>query len=64
MSFVADVCGDDSEEDSPPKHAHAFGNVGRLRRQMHQEQVVALRQFHDEVSAQNFPYDSTKCKDA
>ena len=62
MSFVGDVCGDDSEEDSPPKHAHAFGNVGRLRRQMHQERVAALRQFHDEVSAQNFPYDSTNVK--
>lgn len=62
MSFVADVCGDDSEEDSPPKHAHAFGNVGRLRRQMHQERVLALRQFHDEVSAQNFPYDSKNVK--
>ncbi len=30
MSFVADVCGEASEEDRPPKHAHAFGNVGRL----------------------------------
>ena len=25
MSFVADICGEASEEDTPPKHAHAFG---------------------------------------
>jgi len=62
MSFVADVCGDVSEEDSPPKHAHAFGNVGRLRRQMHDERVAALRQFHEEVAAQNFPYAQTSIK--
>lgn len=59
MSFVADVCGDVSEEDNPPKHAHAFGDVGRLRRQMHAERVTALRQFHDEVTAGKFPYGST-----
>ena len=27
MSFVADVCGEASEEGKPPKHAHAFGKV-------------------------------------
>ena len=30
MSFAADICGEASEEDTPPKHAHAFGNVGRF----------------------------------
>ena len=29
MSFVADICGEASEEEKPPKHAHAFGDVGR-----------------------------------
>jgi len=59
MSFVADVCGEASEEDKPPKHAHAFGNVGRLHRQIHEERVAALKTFHDEVVAENFPYPET-----
>ena len=56
MSFVADVCGEDSEEDTPPKHAYAFGNLARLQKQMYEERVVALKAFHDEVVADNFPY--------
>ena len=59
MSFVADVCGEASEEDKPPKHAHAFGDVGRLHKQIHTERVAALGEFHREVHAQNFPYAST-----
>ena len=59
MSFVADICGEDSEEDKPPKHAHAFGNLRRLHEQMYEERVEALKAFHDEVSAQNFPYPQT-----
>lgn len=59
MSFVADVCGEASEEDKPPKHAYAFGQVGRLQRQIHDERVTALKAFHDEVSARNFPYAET-----
>ncbi|MEM7285655.1 MAG: 3-methyl-2-oxobutanoate hydroxymethyltransferase [Actinomycetota bacterium] len=56
MSFVADICGEDSEEASPPKHAHAFGNLARLHEQMYQERVAALREFHEESVAGNFPY--------
>ncbi len=59
MSFVADVCGETSEEDKPPKHAHAFGNVGRLHKQIHKERVAALGKFHKEVIAGNFPYKQT-----
>jgi 3-methyl-2-oxobutanoate hydroxymethyltransferase len=59
FSFVADVCGEPSEEANPPKHAHAFGNVGRLHEQVHAERVEALTAFHQETSAGNFPYDST-----
>ena len=59
MSFVADICGEASEEDKPPKHAHAFGNVGRLHKQIHEERVEALGQFHSEVVAGNFPYQQT-----
>ena len=59
MSFVADVCGEESEEDKPPKHAHAFGNVGRLLKQIHKERVEALSKFRNEVVAGNFPYKDT-----
>jgi len=59
MSFVADICGEPSEEDTSPKHAHAFGNVGRLHKQIHQERVAALGAFHREVVAGNFPYAQT-----
>ena len=59
MSFVADVCGEASEEGKPPKHAHAFGNVGRLHKQVAEERVTALKAFHNEVAAQNFPYPET-----
>ena len=56
MSFVADICGETSEEDTLPKHAHAFGNVGRLQREIHNERVAALSEFQHEVTAGNFPY--------
>jgi 3-methyl-2-oxobutanoate hydroxymethyltransferase len=59
MSFVADICGEDSEEEKPPKHAHAFGNLARLHKQMYEERVTALKAFHDEVTARNFPYPET-----
>ena len=59
FSFVADVCGEASEEDDPPRHAHAFGDVGRLQRQIHEERAAALGRFHEEVRALNFPYPET-----
>ena len=62
FSFVADICGEPSEEDKPPLHAHAFGQVGKLHQQVHDERVAALTQFHQEVRANNFPYASTNIK--
>ncbi len=59
FSFLADVCGETSEEDKPPKHAYAFGQVGRLHKQIHTERVAALGKFHREVTAGNFPYPQT-----
>ncbi len=56
FSFVADICGEASEEESPPKHAHAFGDLGRLHAQMYEERVAALKSFHEESTAGNFPY--------
>ncbi len=59
MLFVADICGEPSEEDNPPKHAYAFGDLGRLHKQMYEERVTALKAFHNEVTAKNFPYPET-----
>jgi 3-methyl-2-oxobutanoate hydroxymethyltransferase len=59
MSFVSDICGEDSEEDTPPKHAYAFGNLARLHQQIYEERVVAMKAFHDEVQARSFPYAET-----
>ena len=59
FSFVADICGEASEEEKPPRHAHAFGNVGPLHKQIREERVAALGQFHREVAAGNFPYAET-----
>jgi len=59
MSFVADVCGDLSEEDKPPKHAYSFGNVASLRKQIEKERVTSLSKFKNEVVAGNFPYKET-----
>ncbi len=56
FSFVADVCGEPNEEDKPPRHAHAFGDVGRLHKQIHTERVAAMKAFHDETTAGSFPY--------
>ena len=59
MSFVADICGEASEEDKPPKHAYAFGKVHRLHKQIHEERVTALSKFKSEVISGNFPYTQT-----
>ena len=59
FSFVADICGEASEEETPPKHAHAFGNLDRLHKQMYAERVAALQAFHTEVTHHNFPYPQT-----
>ncbi len=59
FSFVADICGEGSEEEKPPRHAHAFGNLGPLHRRIREERVAALGQFHREVAAGNFPYAET-----
>ena len=54
--FMADICNEASEEETPPKHAHAFGNLGRLHKQIYEERVAALKEFHAEVTAKKFPY--------
>jgi 3-methyl-2-oxobutanoate hydroxymethyltransferase len=59
MEVAVPVVDEDSEEEAPPKHAHAFGNLARLHKQMYQERVAAMKAFHDEVKARNFPYPET-----
>ena len=51
--FVSDICG---ESENPPKHAHAFRDLGALQKQMYDLRVEALAEFHREVRAKNFPY--------
>lgn len=51
--FMSDICGESSD---PPKHAHAFGELGRLHRQLYAERVEALKAFHAEVQNRAFPY--------
>jgi len=58
FSFVTDLCGEDSEEDSPPRHAHAFDTLAPLHTEIYDRRVAALRAFHRETTAGNFPYDA------
>ena len=55
FSFVADICGEDSEEENPPRHAYAFGDLGRLHKQMYTERVDALTAFRTSTAAGSFP---------
>lgn len=50
--FMSDICG---ESENPPRHARAFGDLGRLHRQMYSERVAALQAFNREVRARKFP---------
>lgn len=51
--FMSDICG---ESENPPRHAHAFRDLGALHRQLYSERVDALREFHTEVHSGAFPY--------
>ncbi|MDA7966439.1 3-methyl-2-oxobutanoate hydroxymethyltransferase [Ruegeria sp.] len=56
FSFVSDICGEASEEDKPPKHAHAFGNLQRLHDQVRAERTAAMGAFGSAVRDGSFPY--------
>ncbi|WP_299483045.1 3-methyl-2-oxobutanoate hydroxymethyltransferase [uncultured Roseibium sp.] len=64
FSFVADICGEASEEDTPPKHAYAFGNVGRLHRQIHEERVRCPRQVPRGSHGPEIPLRRNECEHA
>jgi 3-methyl-2-oxobutanoate hydroxymethyltransferase len=51
--FMSDICG---ESENPPRHAHAFGDLAPLQREMYRQRVAALQAFHVEVTAMKFPY--------
>jgi len=51
--FMSDICGEDP---NPPKHAHAFRDLKPLHEQIYAERVAALKEFHAETRAKNFPY--------
>lgn len=50
--FMSDICG---ESDNPPRHARAFGDVGRLHRQIREEREAALRAFREAVASGDYP---------
>jgi 3-methyl-2-oxobutanoate hydroxymethyltransferase len=60
--FSEDICG---ETDKPPRHAHAYGDVLRLQKQINKERVDALSAFQSAVRDQSFPYEevSVQMKD-
>lgn len=51
--FSEDICG---ETEKPPRHAYAYGSVGRLLKQVEQERVAALTAFQSAVRNGSFPY--------
>ncbi len=51
--FMSDICGEDP---NPPRHAHAFRDLKPLHRQLYNERVAALKEFHAESSSKKFPY--------
>ena len=51
--FMSDICGEDP---NPPRHAHAFRDLKPLHRQLYNERVAALKEFHAESSTKKFPY--------
>ncbi|APX18128.1 hydroxymethyltransferase (plasmid) [Phaeobacter inhibens] len=51
--FMADICG---EDDNPPRHAHAFRDLGKMHREMYAERVAALTEFKSQVHDKVFPY--------
>lgn len=49
---MSDICG---ESPNPPKHARAFGDLGRLHRQLYAARVAALGAYRQAVLEGTFP---------
>ncbi len=50
--FLHDICG---EAPNDPKHARAFGNVGRLHQQIYTERAEAMVKYREAVNEGTFP---------
>ncbi len=50
--IMVDICGD---TESPPRHARAFGNLRRLRREIARERVRVLKAFRQAAEDGSFP---------
>jgi len=50
--FQNDICG---EHDTIPRHARAFGNILKLKKQIYQERVNSLKSFKIAAESQTFP---------
>lgn len=53
--FMQDICGD---ADFAPRHARAYANLAKLRRQIHDERIRALKAFRDDALNGKFPGES------
>ncbi len=53
--FMEDICG---EKETAPRHARAFGNLGRLYAQIQEERIAALKDFRAASMEGTFPADS------
>lgn len=57
--FMADICG---ETEDPPRHAHAFGDLGKIQRQLYSERVIALKEYKNAVRQKVFPFPANAIK--
>ncbi|MDW3222516.1 MAG: 3-methyl-2-oxobutanoate hydroxymethyltransferase [Paracoccaceae bacterium] len=56
LSYMSDLSGD---TENPPRHARAFGDVGRIRKELRAERTRALQSYHAAVMEKAFPDEST-----
>ena len=50
--FMEDICGD---SENPPRHAKAYGNILKLRKQIKLERIKALKAFKKDSMTGKFP---------
>jgi 3-methyl-2-oxobutanoate hydroxymethyltransferase len=49
---MEDICGD---TENPPRHSKAYGNLIKLKNQINQERVKALKAFKKDSMSNKFP---------
>jgi 3-methyl-2-oxobutanoate hydroxymethyltransferase len=50
--FMQDICGDN---ETPPRHARAYGNIAGLKKQIYEERIRSLKAFKEDIFIDNFP---------